>query len=62
MKIFEFYEDDKFIYIVNELLTGGELFDILAQKKHFEEKQASQYIREILSAVNYCHQNNIIHR
>jgi len=27
MKIFEFYQDNKFFYIVNELCTGGELFD-----------------------------------
>lgn len=62
MKIYEFYQDDKYFYIVSELYTGGELFDKIMHLKYFSEKQAAITLRQILSAVFYCHQNNIVHR
>ena len=32
LKIFEFYNDTKFFYIVSELCAGGELFDVIIEK------------------------------
>lgn len=60
--MFEFFQDDKCLYIVTELCTGGELFDKIIAIKHFTERQASEIIKQILSAVYYCHTNNIVHR
>jgi len=62
MKINEFYQDSKAFYIVSEFYNGGELFDKIMSMKNFTEKQAAATMRQILSAVNYCHQNNIVHR
>lgn len=62
MRIFELYQDDKHFYIVSELYTGGELFDKISEFKVFSEGQAAKTIRQILSAVFYCHQNKIVHR
>ena len=62
MKIIEFYQDEKAFYIVSEFYNGGELFDKITEMKNFSEKQAAQAMKQILSAVNYCHQNNIVHR
>jgi len=62
MKIMEFYQDDKAFYIVSEFYNGGELFDKITEMKSFSEKEAAQAMKQILSAVNYCHQNNIVHR
>lgn len=38
VKMYEEYEDAKFLYIVTELIEGGELFDELLRKKKFTEK------------------------
>jgi calcium/calmodulin-dependent protein kinase I len=52
---------DKY-YIVTQLATGGELFDRICQYGRFTEKDASQTIRQILGAVDYLHERNIVHR
>ena len=62
MKILEFYQDEQFFYIVSEYLTGGELFDRIIKQKQFTEQQAAHCMKQILSAINYCHKHNIVHR
>ena len=52
---------DKF-YIVTQLATGGELFDRICEQGKFTEKDASQTIKQVLSAVDYLHKNEIVHR
>ena len=52
---------DKY-YIVTELATGGELFDRICEQGKFTEKDASQTIRQVLEAVDYLHDNNVVHR
>jgi calcium/calmodulin-dependent protein kinase I len=52
---------DKF-YIVTQLATGGELFDRICEQGKFTEKDASQCIRQVLSAVDYLHKNDVVHR
>ena len=49
-------------YIVTELATGGELFDRICEKGKFTERDASVTIRQVLDAVNYLHQRNVVHR
>ncbi len=55
IKIFEYFETDKFIYIVMELLKGGELFDKIREEHHFSEQKASIIMKEILQGVRYLH-------
>lgn len=62
VKIYEYFEDENFIYIVMELITGGELFDKIVAVHHFNEKKASEYFFQILNGVNYLHKNHIVHR
>merc|ERR1719443_2496660 len=45
-----------------ELCSGRELFDRLAEKKRYLESDASNAVRQILNAVNYCHGHGICHR
>lgn len=52
---------DKF-YIVTQLATGGELFDRICEQGKFTEKDASQTIKQVLSAVDYLHKNDVVHR
>eukprot|EP00347_Sterkiella_histriomuscorum_P015455 403356964 len=62
IKLFEIYEDSRNFYLVQELVSGGELFEELIKRKKFNEKDAAQIISKVLSAVSYCHENNVIHR
>ena len=62
MKVFEFFQDDEYFYIVSEYCHGGELFDKISNMTDFSEKFAAETMKQILSAISYCHHNNIVHR
>ena len=66
IKLYEYYEDEKNIYLIMELCTGGELFDKIIKNtengKPFTEKQVAHIFKQMMSAVNYCHKNGIVHR
>jgi len=62
VKMIEVFDEEEFLYIVLELMTGGELFDRIVEKENYSEKEAADTIRPIIDAVRYCHDNNIIHR
>lgn len=62
MSIYEYFENQDFIFIVGELYTGGELLEKIVELKHFTEKDAAHVMKQILSAVNYCHKKGIVHR
>lgn len=62
LRIFEVYQDQKRYYLITELCTGGELFDEIAKKSVFSEKDAAVIIEQILEAISYCHSRSIVHR
>ena len=66
IKLYEVYENDKNIYLIMELCTGGELFDRIVENTEngvqFTEKQAANLFKQMMSAINYCHKNGIVHR
>ena len=62
LKVYEFYSSEKYVYIINELCTGGELFDKIVDVKHFSESVACNIMRQLFSAVAYCHEKGVIHR
>lgn len=49
-------------YLITELCTGGELFDEIAKKTVFNEKDAAIIIEQVLEAIAYCHNKSIVHR
>ena len=49
-------------YIVLELVSGGELFDFIAQAGRFSEEVARHYFYQFMDALNYMHSNNVCHR
>lgn len=49
-------------YLVFEEATGGELFDRILSRGRFTELDACRTIRAVLSAVQYLHHHNIVHR
>ncbi|KAI3377881.1 hypothetical protein L3Q82_008462, partial [Scortum barcoo] len=55
------YENRTDVVLILELVSGGELFDFLAQKESLSEEEATQFIKQILEGVNYLHARKIAH-
>lgn len=53
--------EDK-IFIIMEMMEGGELFDYVVQKGTLTEDEAAQIVRMVTSALVYMHSRNVCHR
>ena len=62
MKIYEFFEDDKNYYLIQEFCDGGDLDTILNGKKIYCEFLVKFIMYQVLLAINYLHSNNIVHQ
>ncbi len=62
VRFFEFFQDSTACYLVTEYCRGGDLLTKIATQRAFSEKMATLIMKQILSAVEYCHSNNIVHR
>jgi calcium-dependent protein kinase len=68
IELIDVFEDSKYLHLVTELCTGGELFDRIIAKTqsaegHFSEHDAAQLVCDILDAIQYCHDvKGIVHR
>ncbi|KAG7497437.1 calcium/calmodulin-dependent protein kinase type 1D [Solea senegalensis] len=58
----DIYESPDHLYLIMQLVSGGELFDRIVEKGFYTEKDASTLIRQVLDAVNYLHRMGIVHR
>jgi serine/threonine protein kinase len=58
VKVLDVIETLDMIYIVMEFVDGGELFDYIVAHKRVKEREARWLFRQVLSAVDYCHQVN----
>ncbi len=55
-------EDNRNFYIVAEVVTGGDLLKKIIQMQSFTEEQACSVIKQLLLALNFMHNKNIMHR
>merc|ERR1712206_26406 len=62
LKLHETFEDQRFIYLVLELCTGGELFEHIINSGHFTEKQAAIVMKDLFRAIYYMHSSHFSHR
>ncbi|XP_056292842.1 calcium/calmodulin-dependent protein kinase type 1 isoform X2 [Pseudoliparis swirei] len=58
----EIFESKSHLYLVMQLVSGGELFDRIIEKGFYTEKDASKLIQQILDAVKYLHDMGVVHR
>ncbi|XP_064411409.1 ribosomal protein S6 kinase alpha-2 isoform X2 [Latimeria chalumnae] len=56
------YDDGKYVYLVMELMRGGELLDRILQQKCFSEREASAVLCTITKTVEYLHSQGVVHR
>ncbi|NXN97630.1 KS6A2 kinase, partial [Rhinopomastus cyanomelas] len=56
------YDDGKFVYLVTELMRGGELLDRILRQKCFSEREASAVLCTIAKTVDYLHSQGVVHR
>ena len=64
VKLYDYKDNGSDILLMMEYIAGGDLFDRIVHHRdqRFSEKEARPLFRQIISAVDYCHQNRIIHR
>ena len=57
-----YYQDNDYYYVVQELCSGGELFDAIVSKASYSEREAQTVVRTLLYTIAYCHDRGIVHR
>lgn len=62
IKLYEVHESESYIYLVLELLRGGELFERIVKKGIYTEKDAAVLMKKLLSALDYMHSKGMMHR
>ncbi|CAL5995242.1 Kinase [Hexamita inflata] len=55
IKLENYHEDADFVYIIQELAVGGQLFKHIVKRQHYSEFHAKVIIRQLLSALKYLH-------
>lgn len=58
----EVFDDGKYVYLVTDLMKGGELLDRILKKKCFSEQEASNVLYVITKTVEYLHSQGVVHR
>ncbi|XP_023689926.1 ribosomal protein S6 kinase alpha-6 isoform X2 [Paramormyrops kingsleyae] len=56
------YDEGRFVYLVTELMKGGELLDKILRQKYFSEREASAVLYIITKTVDYLHRQGVVHR
>jgi len=62
VSLLETFDTSQHLYMVMEVCAGGELFDRIVEKDHYNEMEARNAIKQIATALAYVHEKNIVHR
>ncbi|KDR73994.1 hypothetical protein GALMADRAFT_141745 [Galerina marginata CBS 339.88] len=62
VRLYDVIETDKYIGIILEYASGGELFDHILAHRYLREKDAAKLFSQLISGVWYIHQKKIVHR
>ena len=62
IKLYGFFHDDNNVYLILELGSQGQLYQVIRQKKRLSEATVIFIIRQLCEAVKYLHSLNVIHR
>ena len=56
-----FFQDTQYVYLVTELMRGGELLDKILKQKFFSEREARAVMEVVIAVVKYLHANGVRH-
>lgn len=62
VRIFECFQDDFNFHIVTEYCKEGDLIQYIIKEQGISEETAAYIMKQVLSAVAYCHERNVVHR
>jgi len=62
IKLFDIFETDRELFLVMELVTGGQLFERIAEREQYSECNAKEVMRQLCTAIEYFHSLGIVHR
>jgi len=60
--LIDIFETPAELFLVMELVSGGELFDQIVERGNYSESDAANLIRQILEGVSYMHKHGVVHR
>lgn len=62
IRLYEVIDTPTDIFLVNEYVSGGELFDYIVSKGRLSSDEARNFFHQIVSGIEYCHFQKIVHR
>jgi serine/threonine protein kinase len=62
VSLVELYESPSCLWLILELVEGGDLRTLLAQHSHYSEAMASRHMRQMLEGIHYLHSRGVVHR
>lgn len=62
LRMYGFFHDEKKVYLILEYAPQGELYNKLKKAGRFSNDVAANYIYQVMDALEFCHQKNVIHR
>jgi calcium/calmodulin-dependent protein kinase I len=62
VKLKEIFDSNAQMFIVMEVMYGGELFDRIVKKEFYTEDEAKNAFKMIISSISYCHNIGVVHR
>lgn len=62
MRLYEVVETETEVYVFIEYSSNGELFDYILEHGRVSEAATRQIFQQLISGIDYCHQNGIVHR
>lgn len=62
IELYDVFETETHVYLVMELVSGGDLFDFIVNRGKVPEAEAAALVGDLAGAVAYMHRNRIIHR
>ena len=62
LSVYAYVTHEYFSLLLDFRVTGGELFDRIVEKGSYTEKDAADLMRQVLEAVDYMHEQGVVHR
>eukprot|EP00927_Polykrikos_kofoidii_P072791 TRINITY_DN68889_c0_g1_i1.p1 TRINITY_DN68889_c0_g1~~TRINITY_DN68889_c0_g1_i1.p1 ORF type:complete len:364 (-),score=79.18 TRINITY_DN68889_c0_g1_i1:41-1132(-) len=62
LRLYGYFHDAKRVYMMLEMAPGGELYELLRNRGSFSEARSAWYFKQMVEAIQYCHDKHIIHR